>query len=163
MHNFSNEKPPKPPVITSLRSALNEIDTWQKENQYERIFDLEGMPWDVKLVVTQGACKEDSRKLTWNLKIEVSTNATADNFISTGTFDVVEDERLLALIGDHSVPLAMKPISYVANSEDEARQIIANALPRLKANFPKNSLDDTKRSLVGRWIDERGVFGAQKD
>lgn len=158
MHNFSNEKPPKPPVITSLASALNRIDAWQKENQYDRIHDLEGMEWQVSLDVAQAAHESDSRRLCWHLKIKVSTNATVEDFIRTGTFDAVEDERILSLIGEESVPLSMKPITYEASSEDEARQIVANALPRLKASFPKNSLDEIKRSLVGRWVDEGGFF-----
>jgi len=159
MYNNSNENPPKPPIITTLTAANLEVAKWQKASQFDSFVDLEGLKWNLAVVVNQVPDLHDSRKVVWRIAIKVTISITADELIETGTLDRVKDARLIGLLGTDIIPMAMKPIVYTVKNEEQARQIVASTLPKLKANFPKNSLDETKRLLVCRWINEQAVFG----
>ena len=52
MYNMLDEKLPKPPVISSQAGALNQMESWLKENRYDRVKDADGMTWDVDVRAT---------------------------------------------------------------------------------------------------------------
>jgi hypothetical protein len=153
------EKPPKRPVVGSLAGALNELDNWLKENQYESLSDADGLAWKLDLKVSQAPVKGDPKGLVWRVRIGLRRELDAEDLLAAGILKLPEDERLLGLIGDEIVPLAMKPALHEVPGELEARRLVADELPRLKATLAKKSLIDIKRSLIGRWVDERSRFG----
>jgi hypothetical protein len=53
----------------------------------------------------------------------------------------------------------MKPLVYTVATEEAAKALIVDVLPQLKASFIKNPLTEVKRQLIGRWIDQRCLFG----
>ncbi len=159
MFNAERDKQPRRPVITSLAGALGEIKNWLKENQLDQVRDADGMVWELSVKVAQVPDPVNPRGLFWQVRLGLATAAKAQDFISTGALDAQKDARLITLIGSHSVDIAMKPMTYDTADEDAARRLIADLLPKLKANFLKNSLTEVKRTLIGRWVDDRGRFG----
>ncbi len=159
MFSTDSDKRPRRPVITSLAGALGEIKNWLTENQLDQVRDADGMVWTMSVKVTQIADKSDPKGLLWQVRLLLSTSANAAEFLSTGALDAVKDARLINLIGNHSIDIAMKPMVYDTPGEDAARRLIVDLLPKLKANFIKNSLTEVKRSLIGRWVDDHGRFG----
>src|SRR5690606_16223149 len=135
MYNMFHDKPPKGPVITSQAGALNQMEGWLKENKFDRVKDAEGTQWKVSVKAIQTPHPKNPKISLWQLKILVTAEATAADLLQSGVLSRDADARLIELLGDDILPLAMKPMSYEASSEEEARSILANALPRLKANF----------------------------
>lgn len=160
MYNMFDEKLPKPPVITSQAGALNQVTTWLKENRFDRVKDADGMEWTVTVKAHPVPNPKNPKTSLWHIKVLVTAKATARDLLDSGVLCKEKDARLLSLLGDDILPLTMKPVSYEASSEEEARSILANALPRLKSNFNRSALGEVKRSLAGRWVNENGVFGA---
>jgi hypothetical protein len=156
------DKLPKRPVVSSLAGALTEVRTWLVENQLDQIRDGEGLVWDLAVKVTQVPDPSDPRRVLWQVRIALSSKVDAAALIKSGLLDPVKDARLLGLLGDAVVDMAMKPLIYRVAAEEAARALVADVLPKLKASFFKSSLAEVKRKLVGRWVDERGHFGAAK-
>lgn len=159
MFTPERDKPPRRPVITSLAGALGEIKNWLAENQLDQVRDADGMIWELSVKVTQVPDPTDPRGLLWQVRLGLSTAAEARDFLATGALDARKDARLISLIGNHSIDIAMKPMVYDTPDEEAARRLIVDLVPKLKANFLKNSLAEVKRMLIGRWVDDRGRFG----
>jgi hypothetical protein len=73
--------------------------------------------------------------------------------------DPVADARLLSLIEGETIPLVVKPVVRVATGLEDARRIVRDELPRLKAKLTEASSRDLKRALVARWLEKISVFG----
>jgi hypothetical protein len=163
MFTTERDKPPRRPVITSLAGALGEIKNWLKENQLDQVRDADGMVWDLSVKVHQVPNPADPKGLLWQIRLGLTADATIREFLQTGALDARKDARLLELIGEHSIKIAMKPMVYDTPDEEAARRLVADLLPKLKANFLKNSLTEVKRTLIGRWVDEQGRFGSRAE
>lgn len=159
MFTSDPEKPPRRPVITSLAGALGEIKNWLVENQLDQVRDADGLVWNLGVKVAQVPDKADPKGLLWQVRLLRSTSASAQDFVQTGALDPEKDSRLIHLIAGGAIDIAMKPMVYDTPDEEAARRLIADLLPKLKANFLKNSLTEVKRTLIGRWVDDRGRFG----
>jgi hypothetical protein len=145
--------------VTSLAGALGEVRHWLAENQLDRLKDADGLAWSLAVKPSQVPDPADPRRVLWQLKVALTVRATAAEFAATGTLHPVKDARLLALLGDDVIELAMKPLIYRAATETAAKALIVEVLPKLKASFMKNPLTEVKRQLIGRWVDERCRFG----
>ena len=154
-------KRPSRPVVATLAGALAAIDAWLEENQYDSLRDGDGHRWQLKTEATVTPVPGEPQQRGWRVQLRLSTTATAAQLTGTGVLDAAADARLLGLIGDAAVPLTMKPRAFDAPNEDEARLKLAAELPPLKAELAAKSLISIKRELVGRWVDERGRFGAE--
>lgn len=149
------------PAVSSLTGALAAVDAWLRENQYDEMRDGDGQVWRLETKVTQIPDKSDASGLLWQIQLKLSTAMSAEDLVRTHTLDATTDARLLALIADELVPLSVKPQTHVAPNEDEAKLILAESLPKLKADLVAKSLISVKRELVGRWIDGRGRFAPE--
>jgi hypothetical protein len=160
-YSMDPDKLPKRPVVRSLMGAITEVKTWLRENQLDQVRDGEGLVWTLEVKAAQVDDPQDPRKVLWQLRIALTTQVDAATLVKTGLLSPAKDDRLLALLGDGTVDLAMKPLIYKAPSEDAAKALLADVLPQLKASFLRSSLAEVKRHLIGRWVDEQGRFGAQ--
>lgn len=159
MFTTDPEKRPRRPVISSLAGALGEIKNWLKENQLDQVRDADGMVWELSVKAAQVRDPANPKGLLWQVRLGLETTAKAQDFIATGALDAKKDARLIELVGDHAINIAMKPMVYDTPDEEAARRLVADLVPKLKANFLKNSLTEIKRTLIGRWVDDRGRFG----
>ncbi len=161
MYNTDPDKAPKRPIVTSLVGALSEIRKWQQDNQLGAVHDADGMTWELAVKVTSLPDPHTAKSLLWQVRMGLSVRASAEEFVADGTLARPADARLLDLIGAERVEISMKPVIYTVTSEDEARQVIGTELPRLKANFAGRALREVKRTLIGRWINARCLFGGR--
>jgi hypothetical protein len=155
------DRRPKRPLVTSLAGALEDVRRWQEENRLDVIKDGEGQPWAVEVRVVHGPNHQKPKGLLWNLKVLLTARVGAEDLKATCGFDAKDDARLLALVGDSVIDLSVRPLTYTAETEEAARLLIADVLPRLRASFARNALVDVKRQLVGRWVDEHSRFGGE--
>lgn len=159
MYTMDKDLQPKRPVVTSLAGALTEARRWLEENQFDQVKDGDGLPWSLKLQVSQVPEPKNPKGVLWELKLHLSALVMAPLLIETGTLDALKDSRLLEMIGNESIELKMRPLVYRAPHEDAAKTLLADILPKLKASFAKSSLSEVKRALVGRYVDDRCRFG----
>lgn len=158
-HSTEGVRPPKRPVVSTLTSALVEVERWLEDSRLREIRDGDGLVWMLAVEVDQIPDPADPKGLVWRLKLKLSADATATDLVRTGALDAKTDQRLIELLDDEPVHLAMKPLIYTAPNEEAARLLLTDVVPRLKASFPRDALGDIKRQLVGRQIDERSRFG----
>lgn len=159
MFHQNSDRPPKRPIIGSQAGALNELKNWLKDNQFERLQDGDGLAWDMEIKVQQIPAKGDPKGLLWRLQLQLKREMTGEELVNARILQRPADERLLALIGSASLNMAIKPQVFEAANELEARRLLADHLPKLKAALVKKSLLTVKRGLVGRWVDEKSHFG----
>jgi hypothetical protein len=161
LYSTGDDKPPKRPVVPSLYSALSDIDRWLTEHQFDQLKDGDGMLWKLEMQASQLPAKADPRRLDWHIRLAPVAQMSAAALVGASVLQPDDDARLLAMIGTELVPMAMKPTVLTAPSEAEARNLLAAELPRLKAAFKEMKLAEVKRSLIGRWLEERCVFGGR--
>lgn len=159
MYNMDPDKLPKRAVVSSQAGAENELRNWLRDNQFESLTDADGLDWQLDLKVTQVAAPQDPKGLLWQIRLGLRRDVDGAELLAAGILQRPADDRLVDLIGEEVISLTMKPQLFEAANELEAKRIVADALPRLKADLAKKSLIDTKRSLVGRWVDQASRFG----
>lgn len=153
---------PRSPVVKSQAAATSEFSEWLEVNSYAALIDGDGLSWRVLISVELLPGNDDPKRPMRLLKLELTSSASCAELIRTATLDATGDARLVALIGDRRVPLAMKPISYSASSYEEARHWLAEELPRLKASLAAADLAAIKRRLVGVFVNKISVFGGRE-
>ena len=95
----------------------------------------------------------------WRLRLSPTVTVDAAALVATGTLAADADQRLIELLGEDTVVLAMKPVSHTTPDAESLRLLAADVVPRFRSDFAARSLHDVKRSLVGRHVDEGGLFG----
>ena len=153
------DNPPSRPVIKSVISAQAEWENWLRQNNFEFFRDGDGLEWRVSMTFEQLPGQSSKGSTRWVTSIQIGVDVRISDLVATGTFDAVEDERLVVMASDRTIPLRMRKLQYEANSEGEMRESLVQALPELRENFRKTSLHEVKRTLVGRWIEGILVFG----
>lgn len=153
------DSPPSRPVVKNSVSAQAEWENWLYQNSFEYLRDADGLDWSVKMSFEQLPSNLDRRAGRWVATVEVVLNVSMLALIETGTFDKDDDARIIELVGEDLIPLRMRKIQYEAMSENAMRDTMAQVLPELRENFRKTSLHAVKRTLVGRWLEGRLVFG----
>lgn len=156
-------KPPKPPVITSGSAAAEALARWIQENRFDTLTDVDGLAWRLTLAVDQVPDRADAKGvgLLWRVRAHLAATVTAQDLVRTGTLDAAMDARLIDLLQEDELRLTMKPLTYTVPTEDAARMMLAEVLPKLRTSFGTGQLRDVKRALVGRHVDERGRFGGK--
>ena len=155
---------PTRPVVPSLMGAMSLVNAWLRDHQYDILRDGDGQAWDLKVEVEERPDPNATKGGVCRVRVLLSTKVSAGELVQTKVLSPKtspSDARLLRMIDEETVTLAMKPRTTMAASEDEARLWLADALPKLKAELAGKSLIAVKRDLIGRWIDERGRFGAE--
>lgn len=156
-------KLPSRPIVKSSISAQADWERWLYENHYQRLLDADGLDWSLELALDQLPDEDDRQTSQYILTLQLGTDVDVETFLKTGTLDRENDERMITLIGERKVPLRMKPVVHKAKGEKEARDLLVRVLPELRETIANSRLRDIKRALIGRWIDEQGVFGARSD
>jgi hypothetical protein len=163
MYNTGGERPPKRPAVVSQASAMAELRAWLAENRYHTLVDGDGLTWQLTVEVAPAARPRLPRGVEQDVHIGLTARAGAAELVRTGSLDPVADERLIAMLGDEEVELAMRPRVATVSDAAAARPHLATQLPQLRAELAAQSLHATKRRLVFRWLDGRQRFGAVRE
>jgi hypothetical protein len=158
MYNMEAGKRPRPPVVLSQAAAATEFELWVRENQYQKIVDSDGLPWNVELSALPVPDPENLPKGMWELRMTARADVTAPMLQATGALDPVADKRLCGMIGTAVIPLMMKPEMAVARTIEEAKSRLYVLIPKVRETLTKESLIPIKRKLVFTWIDRRCLF-----
>ena len=153
------DRPPSRPVIKSVISAQAEWENWLRQNNFEFFKDADGLDWRVSMTTDQLPNEASPGKGRWITVLQIGVDCPISAMVETGSFDPVEDARLIGLASERPIPLRVRRLQYEANSESEMRDTLVRALPELRENFRKTSLHEVKRALVGRWVEGARLFG----
>lgn len=160
MYTTDDDRPAKKPVIGSQAGALAEIARWMRDNRYDHVTDADGLDWQLAIETQEGPAKDNPRELAIELRFCLSATVTAESLIRTQTLDATADERLIALLADAEIPLAMRPIAKLARGAEEARRMIRDELPELRRRLVDPKIRQYKRMVVARWLDKISLFGS---
>jgi len=152
MYNMDLDKLPRRAVVPSQLSAEAEFRTWLRENCFDRMQDKDGLEWQVSVATDLETAGQ------WSMRIALSSTVDAPTFLRTRTLVADEDERLLSILGEHTIPLCMRPRVFRLADESEAQGVLAEELPRLRDELRGTSLIQLKRALIGRWVDSHHTF-----
>ena len=156
MDNF--ESPPRSLVVGSLTSANRTIETWLDENNYHRMRDADGLEWHIESVMSTLPNTADRQRPFWELKLSPRTDVSGAELVASGVLQPDVDSRILGLIGDRRVPLAVRPIKFTGNSQEELRGFLIDEIPILRRKLQAESLRSMKRALVTKWLDQTSAF-----
>jgi hypothetical protein len=159
MYNTDNDKIPRQHLAASSRSAREQFQNWLTENDLQQIHDADGTPWKLTVKVLEKPSADDLHQAVFDAQLYMKADASADEFVKTGILNPESDERLIAMIGDARIPLQMKPVEFSAPNAEQLRLEFADRVGEVKKKLQSSSLATIKRQLIGRWIDERAVFG----
>lgn len=159
MSIMDNDKLPKRPAVASQTAADAEFDYWLRENNFDRIKDGDGLTWKLDLQVFRQP-EPAAREAPWILTLHLTTSVSAKLLMATKSLDAVQDNRLIDLMGDRSIDISLKPVQHKAVTREDARRLLAVVLPETRKKMEQASLKDIKRTLVGRWVDQSRMFGA---
>lgn len=156
-------KLPSRPIVKSSLGAQADWERWLYENHFQRLLDADGLDWSLELSIDLLPDDEGGRGSRYVVTLQLGADVDLETFLKTGTLDRDGDERFITLIGDRKVPLRMKPVVHHAKGEKDARELLVRILPELRETIANSRLRDIKRTLIGRWIDEQGVFGMRSE
>ena len=156
------DKIPRGPVVKSIIGAVDEWERWLHENHFRKLVDGDGLEWTLEMKFEELPAESEIHGGKILISLQLGVDVRSEEFIRTGTLEVGEDDRFLAIIGNHLVPLRMRPVIYEVKDYNAARGLLANILPELRENTKKSKIRDIKRQLIGRWIDELSAFGARE-
>ena len=159
MFSTESDKLPKRPVVSTLTAAIADLKRWLEETCHSTCQDGDGQTWNIGIKVTRIPDPDTANGLLWSIRLGLTAQVSGVDLVATGVLSPADDSRLLYLIGEELVPLAMRPIIHKAENEAEAKRLLASVLPELKETVAKQSLVRVKRDLIGRWVDERCQFG----
>ncbi len=146
-------------MIVSLTSADAEFNHWVAENSYRHLSDLTGDIWELDLRLEQRPHPHDVVMPLYRLHIRLTTEVSGVDLVKAGVLNKDSDRRLLDLIGDDEVPLAVKTLTIEGKSLDRLRSDLASYIYKLRNTLKKRDLTEVKRRLVGSWIDRKSLFG----
>lgn len=152
---------PRAPAISSLTSASREIALWLAENDYSQLSDGDGLIWRVELASAPRPNPGDPHLPLWEIRLGVSTEVTASELIGAGVLDPIADARMVALIGERTLPFSRRPQVIIAAGLSEARRQLLVRLPELKAALLEAPNRSQKRDFVARWLDQNSAFAAK--
>ena len=121
--------------------------------------DGEGQPWTVEAKIASVPSATDPHQLRCLLRLGLKSSVSGGDLVATGVLSRDTDARLLALLGEAKVPVAMKPVVYELPTEEAIRSHLARVLPELRRDLATSSLGPVKRALLRRFVDGLGAFG----
>lgn len=159
MYNTDPNKIPRQHLAASSRSAREQFQNWLAENDLQQIYDADGTAWKLTVKVLEKPSSEDMHQAVFEAELNLNAGADAAEFTRTGILNPYTDTRLIAMIGEATIPLQMKPLHFSAPNVEQLRLMFADRVTEVKKKLQTHSLHAVKRQLIGRWIDERAVFG----
>lgn len=159
MYSTYDQRPPKKLVIGSLASAEAELEHWLRENRYDCLEDADGLAWQLKILSNERAAADQPKELEIELRFALTATANPEDLVKTHTLNPIADRRLLEMIAGEAIPMSIRPLVFVARGREEARRIIRDELPRLRARLRDPKIREIKRHLVAKWIEKITIFG----
>jgi len=159
MFNTDRGSLPTKPVIANPSQAAIELLRWQRENNLTSVEDAEGLVWALRVEISELPDPTSLHKGYCEVVIQVGVDCTMAELIRTRTVDPVRDERLVEFVGAANVPMRLRPIKFAAGTLDDVRQRLAEEIPKIRQDMRAKPLHETKKSLIGRWVDENMIFG----
>lgn len=160
------EKRPSKPVVKSLSSADQEFKRWLFENHFQFVLDQEGVPWQVSIELQQLPAEGDLKSSSFKITLSLDCEMNGEALVKSGALESQEvsqdDARLLRLLGSDKVAMKMRPTTYEVESEQAAKTLLTQILPRLRDDMARTKLNELKRALAGRHIDQSAVFGQNR-
>lgn len=160
MYTTDDERPPKKPVVGSQAGALSEIAQWMRANRYDQVVDADGLAWALQINTVEKPAVANPRELSIELHFCLSVTVTTQDLTRTHTLDPAADQRLISLLADTEIPLALRPIVKVANGIEEARRMVRDELPLLRQKLSDPKIRQYKRMVVGKYLDKISLFGS---
>jgi len=134
--------------VPSLTRALNEYQHWMQENYYEKIGDVDGQLWSVKI------CHYLVRKI----KISITTKLSQKSLVTTKIYGEKKDKRLLELIGKEKISICLRPeIISIEQAKDMKKHLICG-ITRMKKRLECPQISVIKKQLISRWIEQKCSF-----
>ncbi len=160
--NFNNDpdKLPTKPVISSLTAAISEIETWTASHKYEEVKDMDGLVWKLEVSQTQEPNKKTVSGLIWKIRLQYKAEASIEELLETGTLDEDKDRRLVEIISNNIIPLAVRPVIINADDEEAALSEVSVLIPKMMKSLSSSPLFEIKRKLIGKWVDNHSLFGS---
>lgn len=149
---------PSRPVVTSQLAADAIIAHWNEQNTQRQLKDKEGLNWDVNVTAQQEVREPLQQREIWKITVKMIADAKAESFVASGVLDGDRDERLIQLLGNSLVPLALKPRSFDANNLEEAKNLTIELLDRIATELHSKDRKEAKRQLIYRFIDQASLF-----
>jgi hypothetical protein len=149
------------PVIASVASAAAEFNHWVEQKAQKDFKDANRGIWQLQLDLQQLPHPEDTQGALFRLTIGLSCELDACHLVEVGAYDAQEDQRLLQLLGDDRIPVAMKKRVMESPSLENLRTELADELLRIRKSLEKIDLNSMRKRVIGQWIDQRQIFGSR--
>ncbi len=141
----------------SQLAAHQEAERWAKANG-QLVVDRQGLSWKLKTKQWQEPSLEDAKAILWLVSLQLTSEVDAAELVRSQIFDHETDARLLLLLGEDLVPLALRPLSFSAVKEiDAIQEAEANILPYCRRLDAAN-IHELKHQTVCRFIDNKMRF-----
>ena len=163
MYSTETKGIPKKLVVKSQASAETDLLEWMRNNDLEKIPDVDGHHWRLEVtreLIPDRVNKGKNRHIFY---LQASTEIGRQQLVDHGIFDEKKDSRLLGLLGEKKVRLAMSPVKEAAWSEDELRHMLMDHILRIRKKLATPAVSTLKRELAGRYVDRKAVFGAKAE
>jgi hypothetical protein len=148
-------------VIASVASATAEFNRWVEQKAPKDFKDANGGVWEFQLKLQQLPHPQDTQATLFRLQIGLGCELDARHLVEVGAYDAVEDQRLLQLLAEDRIPVAMKNRVMEANSLENLRMSLADELVRMRKSLEKIDLNSMRRRVIGQWIDRKQLFGSR--
>lgn len=159
MYTMDNDKLPRKPLIKSNASATQELLDWVAANDYQHYVDCDGLVWNMGIHSQIYPDPQNPHGQLWRMEYTLSTSLNREKIQALNLLNLEKDKRLLDLIGDGVIPLAMKPQTLEAPHLDGARARLAEEVKKVRKNIKMPVMRQIKLDLIYRWIEDQQAFG----
>ncbi len=149
------------PVIASVASAAAEFNHWVEQKAQKDFKDANGGVWELQLNLQQLPHPQDTQGAFYRLNIGLSCELNARHLVEVGAYDAQEDQRLLQMLGEDRIPVAMKKRVMENPSLENLRTELADELVRIRKSLDKIDLNPMRRRVISQWVDRKQLFGSR--
>ncbi len=149
------------PVIASVASAAAEFNHWVEQKAQKDFKDANGGVWELQLNLQQLPQPQDTQGALYRLNIGLGCELNARHLVEVGAYDAQDDQRLLQMLGEDRIPVAMKKRVMENPSLENLRTELADELVRIRKSLEKIDLNSMRRRVIGQWVDRKQLFGSR--
>ena len=132
------------------------------KDQLVELKDCVGQKWLVRIQVQQIPHPQKQRSSLMRASMRLETILDQSSLIAAGVFDLDNDQRLLSFIGDNRIALHSRSKEAEAESLTQLRVLIANLLKAFDDQLQSGEMEQIKKQVAIRWVDQKQIFGASK-
>ncbi len=141
-----------------IPSGRSQFKSWLSANSQRRLEDALGHLWLVELNYLELPHPHEIHGGIWDIQLSAATSFNKNSLVSTGALNVESDARLIKLIGDDSISLTLGPSRFTAETADQARSYLGDALLYFEITLKNQNIVDVVRQKVGEWVDRKCLF-----